>query len=79
MVQTNIYINLVSNMEIKKRRATDFIWSKITDRSDQTIELLGNHVFYCLQNGHGRVFIREELKHIPEDTQVLPDRVSKWK
>ena len=63
----------------KKRRATDFIWSKITDRSDQIVALLGNHVFYCFQNGHGRVFVREELEHIPEDTQVLPDRLSKWK
>ena len=39
----------------------------------------GNRVLYYLQDGPDRVFVREELMHGSEDTQVPPDWVSKWK
>ena len=34
---------------------------------------------YYLQDGPDRTFVCEELMHIPEDIQVPPDSVSKWK
>ena len=45
----DIYISLVSNMEIKKR-ANDFIWSKNTYRLDRIVKCLGNHVLYYMQD-----------------------------
>ena len=61
-----------------KRRATDFIWSKNTYRLDQTLQEPGNCVLYSLQDGPDRAFVREELMHISEDTQVPLDWVSEW-
>ena len=54
--------------------AADFIWSKNTYRQEP-----GNRVLYYLQDGPDRAFVREELMHISEDTQVPPDCVSEWK
>ena len=62
-----------------KRQATDFIWSKNTYRLDQTLQEPGNCVLYSLQDGPDRAFVREELMHISEDTQVPLDWVSEWK
>ena len=73
------FTNLMNNMEIKKRRATDFIQSKNTYRLDQIVQDPGNRVFYYLQNGPDKAFVREELMHISEDTQVPLDWVSEWK
>ena len=39
----------------------------------------GNCVLYYLQDGPDRAFVREELMHVSEDTQVPPDWVSEWK
>ena len=63
----------------QKRRATDLIWSKNTYRLDQIVKDPGNRVLYYLQNGPERAFVREELLHVSEDTQVPPDWVSEWK
>ena len=63
----------------QKRRATDFIWSKNTYRLDRIVQEPGNRVLYYLQDGPNRAFVREELMHISEDTQVPPDWVSEWK
>ena len=63
-------------METKKKRATDFIWSKNTYRLDRIVQDPGNRV---LQDGSDRAFVREELMHVYEDTQVPPDWVSEWK
>ena len=63
----------------QKRRATDFMWSKNTYRIDRIIQEPGNRVLYYLQDGPDRVFVCEELIHVSEDTQVLPDWVSEWK
>ena len=63
----------------KKRRATDLIWSKNTNRLDRIVQEPGNRVLYYLQNGADRAFVREELMNISEDTQVPPDWVSEWK
>ena len=79
MAHTDIYIDLVNNIEIKKRRATDFIWSKSTYRLDRIVQEPGNRVLYYLQDGPNRVFVHEELMHISEDTQVPSDWVSEWK
>ena len=63
----------------QERRATDFIWSKNTYQLDRIVQELGNRVLYYLQEEPDRTFLREELMHISEDTQVLPDWVSEWK
>ena len=63
----------------KKRLATDIIWSKNTYRLDRIVQETGNHILYYLQGEPDRAFVREELMHISEDTQVPPDWVSKWK
>ena len=63
----------------QKRRATDLTWSKNTYRIDQIVQDPSNLVFYYLQGGTDRAFVREELMHVSEDTQVLPDWVSEWK
>ena len=63
----------------QKRRATDLVWSKNTYRLDGIVQEPGNHVLYYLQDKPDRAFVREELMHISEDTQVPPDWVSEWK
>ena len=63
----------------QKRRATDLIWSKKTYRLNRTVQEPGNRVLYYLQDGVNRAFVREELMHVSEDTQVPPDWVSEWK
>ena len=63
----------------QKRWVTDLIWSKNTYRLDQIVQDPGNRVFYYLQDGPDRAFIREELMHVSEDTQVTPDCVREWK
>ena len=63
----------------QKRRATDFIWSKNTYRLDRVVQEPGNRVLYYLQDGPDKAFVSKELMRIPEDTQVPPEWVSKWK
>ena len=38
----------------------------------------GNRVMYYLKDGHDRVFVKEELMLITEDTELPPDYVQKW-
>ena len=57
----------------QKRQAADFIWSK-----NGIVEEPVNRVLYYLQGEPDTAFASEEL-HISEDTQVLPEWVSKWK
>ena len=78
IVYTDIDINLVNNTEIKKR-TTDFIWSKNMYLLDRIAQEPGNCALYYLQDGTDRAFVREELMHVSEDTQVPLDWVSKWK
>ena len=78
MAYTDIFINLVNNIEIKKDEP-DFIWGKNTFRLDRIVEEPGNCVLYFLQDGPDRVFVREELMHVFEDTQAPPDSVSERK
>ena len=63
----------------QKRRATDLIWSKNIYRLDQIVQDPENRVLYYLQDRPDRTFVREELMHVSEDTQVPPDWVSEWK
>ena len=63
----------------QKRRTTDLIWSKNTYRLDRIVQDPGNRVLYYLQDGPDRAFVREELMHVSEDTQVPPDWVNEWK
>ena len=37
-----------------------------------------NQVIYHLKDGLERVFMKEELMLIPEDTDLPPDNVQKW-
>ena len=72
----------------QKRRATDFLWSRNTYELDRFVQEPGlyytclyyiNRVLYYLQDGPNRAFVREKLMHIPDDTQVSPEWVKKWK
>ena len=63
----------------QKRRATHFIWSKNTYQLDRIVQEPGDHVLRYLQDGLDRTFVREDLMHISEDTQVPSDSVSEWK
>ena len=63
----------------QKRQATYLIWSKNTYRLDRIVQDPGNCVLYYLQDGPDKAFVRQELIHISEDTQVPPDWVSEWK
>ena len=63
----------------QKRQATDFIWSKKTYRLGRIVQEPRNRILYYLQDGPDRAFVREELIHFSEDTQVPPDWVSEWK
>ena len=63
----------------QKRWATDLILGKNTYRLDQIVQAPGNRVSYYLQDGPDRAFVREELMHVSEDTQVPPDWVREWK
>ena len=63
----------------QKRRATDFIWNKNTYELEQIVQESGNGILYYLQDRLDKAFVREELMHVSEDTQVLPDWVSEWK
>ena len=48
-------------------------------RLDRIVQEPGNRVLYYLQDGPDRIFVREELMHVSEDTQVPPDWVGEWK
>ena len=63
----------------QKRLATQLIWSKNTYRLDRIVQDPGNRVLYYLQDWTDRAFVREELMHISENTQVPPDQLSEWK
>ena len=63
----------------QKRWATDLIWSKNTFRLDRIVQGRGTRVLYYLQDGPDKAFVREELRHVSEDTQVPPDWLSEWK
>ena len=65
-------------MEIKKRQATDFIWSKNMYRLSRIVQEPGNRVLYYLQHRPDRAFVHEELMHASKGTQVPPDSVSEW-
>ena len=75
MVYIDNYINLANNIEIKKH----FLWSKSTYRIDRIVQEPDNHTLYYLQDGPDTAFAPEELIHIPEDTQIPSEWVSKWK
>ena len=62
-----------------KRRATDMIWSWNTFRLDRVVEDPGQRVLYYLaEDAPKRAFVREQLRQVPEDTEVPPDSVKKW-
>ena len=64
MVYTDLYISKANNVEIKKKWATDFIFSKNTYRLDQIVEEPGNCISCYLEDRPDITFICEELMHI---------------
>ena len=62
----------------QRKRATDRIWSKNAYRLKEVVSNPGNRVMYFLKDGPDRVFVKEELMQIPEDTELPPDYVQKW-
>ena len=63
----------------QRERAMDRIWSKETYRLREIVEDSGNRVMYYLKDGPERAFVKEELMLIPEDTELPPDYVQKFK
>ena len=63
----------------QKRRATDLVWSKQRYRLNRIVQVPSNRVWYYLQDEPDRAFVREELMHLSEYTEVRPDRMSEWK
>ena len=55
-------------METKKDRQQTLL-------GDRIVQDPGNCVLYYLQDGPDRAFVREELMHVSEDTQVPLDWV----
>ena len=62
----------------QRKRATDTIWSKGDFRLKKVVVEPDNRIMYYLQDGPERVFVREELMLIPENTELPPDFVQKW-
>ena len=60
-------------METKKDRQQTSFGAKNTYRLDRIVQDPSNHVLYYLQDRPDRAFVREELMHVSEDTQVPPD------
>ena len=60
------------------KKATDRTWSKKTYRLSEVMSSPDNQVMYHLKDGPERVFIKEELMLICEDTELLLDYVQKW-
>ena len=60
------------------KREMDRTWSKKTYRLREIVKDPGNRVMYHLCSGSDRVFVKEELMLIPEDTELPPDYVQKW-
>ena len=56
----------------------DRIWSKGAYRLREITENPGNRVMYYLADRPERAFVSEELKLIPEDTELPPDYVQEW-
>ena len=59
----------------QRKRSTDRIWSKKAYRLREVVSSPGNRVMYYLLDGPERVFVKEELMLIPEDTELPPDYV----
>ena len=55
-----------------------WIGSKKTYRPREIVQEPGNRVMCYLKDGPERVFVKEELMLIPEDTELPPDYVQKW-
>ena len=66
-------------METKKDGQQILFGVKITYQLDRIVQDPGNRVLYYFQDGPDRVFVREELMYVSEDTQVPPDWASEWK
>ena len=47
-------------------------------RLDQIVQKPGNRVLFYFQDGPDRAFVREELMHIPEGTQVMSTWMNGW-
>ena len=62
----------------QRKRATDTISSKNSYRVSKVVAEPDNRIMYYLQDGPERVFVREELMLIPENTELPHDFVQKW-
>ena len=62
----------------QRHRATDRIWSKKTYRLREVVEDSSNCVMYYLADEPERAFVSDELRLIPEDTELPPDYIQNW-
>ena len=74
------YLHRTGELEGKRLRATDPVWSLQVYRLGRSVTKPGEPVLYYLDStSHGptRRFVREELLVVPPDTQLPPDGVLK--
>ena len=64
--------------DAQRKSAMDRIWSERTYRLKEIVEDSDNRVMCYLNGGPERVFVKEELMLIPEDTELPPDYIQKW-
>ena len=63
----------------QRERAPDRIWFEKTYRLSEIMEDSGNRVMYYRKDGPEKVFVKKKLMLIPEDTELPPDYVRKWR
>ena len=72
------YLYQPGELEGRRRRATDTVWSRQVYRLGRSVTKPGEPVLYYLDStsdGPPRGFVREELLVVPPDTQLPPDGV----
>ena len=69
--------SLVKNMMASARETLIELWVKKTDRLSEVSSIPCNRVMYHLKDVPQRVFVKEELMLIPEDTELPLDYVQK--
>nr|CAG8678454.1 4290_t:CDS:2 [Entrophospora candida] len=62
-------------LEGRKKRATDCIWSPEVFTIESYLVQEGQPVLYKLYNGPKRSFVREELQIVPPDTMLPPEYI----
>ena len=73
-----IYYSLEKNIMTKEKEQLIQYGRKTVIGLSKVVVEPDNRIMYYLQDGPERVFVREELMLIPENTELPPDFVQKW-